>query len=66
MRGIIRRLVPDRGYGFIQLEDGKDVFFHKTLVQDLSFDDLEIGEPVEFEMERTEKGLRATYPEFVS
>ena len=61
MQGTISRIVRDRGFGFIQFQDGKDVFFHKSGLQNLTFDDLEVGETVEFEMEKTEKGLRASF-----
>ena len=61
MQGSISRIVRDRGFGFIQFESGKDVFFHKSGLQNLAFDDLEVGETVEFEMEKTEKGLRASF-----
>lgn len=39
-KGTIRRLMRGRGYGFITTEDGKDVFFHRTALQDLEFDSL--------------------------
>ena len=50
----------DKGYGFIRTEDGKDVFFHySSLIMD-SYKTAEKGEQVEFEIEETERGLRAT------
>jgi len=58
-KGTIRRLIRDRGYGFIATEDGKDVFFHQTGLQGLSFDSLKEGQPVEFETEEGPKGPRA-------
>jgi len=60
MQGTISRVIRDRGFGFIQYDGGRDVFFHKSGLQALVFDDLEVGETVEFEMEKTAKGLRAT------
>jgi len=48
-----------RGYGFITLEEGKDIFFHQTALQGLSFDSLKEGQPVEFETEEGPKGPRA-------
>ena len=58
-KGTIARLIKDRGYGFIATEDGKDVFFHQTALQGLSFDSLKKGQPVEFETEEGPKGPRA-------
>jgi CspA family cold shock protein len=49
----------DRGYGFITTEDGKDVFFHRIALRDLSFDSLEEGQSVEFEIEEGSRGPRA-------
>jgi CspA family cold shock protein len=61
MQGTIKRLIRDRGFGFIRSSDGQEVFFHRSSLQQLSFDGLREGETVEFEIERGEKGPRATY-----
>jgi cold shock protein len=55
--GTIKKLVPDRGFGFIAAEDGKEYFFHRSGVQD--FDTLIGGESVSFEIEPSPKGPRA-------
>ncbi len=55
--GTIKKLVPDRGFGFIAAEDGKEYFFHRSGVQD--FDTLMGGEKVLFEIEPSPKGPRA-------
>ena len=60
MQGTIKRVIRDRGFGFIRAADGLEVFFHRTSLQQLNFDSLREGERVEFEMERGEKGPRAT------
>ena len=60
MQGTIKRVIRDRGFGFIRTADGQEVFFHRTGLQQLNFDSLREGEAVEFEMERGEKGPRAT------
>ena len=58
--GTIKKLVSDRGFGFIASEDGKEYFFHRSgLERDLSFDSLQGGENVEFEIEPSQKGPRA-------
>jgi cold shock protein len=59
--GTIRKIVSDRGFGFITGEDGKDYFFHRdSLVAPLEFDRLAGGEIVTFEVEASPKGPRAT------
>ena len=58
--GTIKKVVADRGFGFITGEDGKDYFFHRdSLVPPLSFDRLNGGEPVSYEIETGPKGPRA-------
>ena len=59
-QGVIKKIVTDRGFGFIS-GDGNDVFFHHTSVVDISFDDLQEGQSVEFEVETSgDKGPRAS------
>jgi cold shock CspA family protein len=60
MQGTIKRVVRDRGFGFIRSSDGQEVFFHRSSLQQMDFDGLKEGDAVEFEMERGEKGSRAT------
>jgi cold shock protein len=58
--GTIKKLVSDRGFGFITAEDGKDYFFHRDgLTASLDFDRLTGGEKVQFEIEPSPKGARA-------
>ena len=58
--GTIKKVVADRGFGFITAEDGKDYFFHRSgLTASLDFDRLVGGERVEFEVEQSPKGVRA-------
>jgi len=59
MQGTIKRVIRDRGFGFIKSSEGQEVFFHRSGLQNLNFDGLKEGENVEFEMERGEKGPRA-------
>ncbi len=59
--GTIKKVVADRGFGFITAEDGKDYFFHRDgLDSSLDFDRLSGGERVTFETEASPKGPRAT------
>jgi CspA family cold shock protein len=58
--GTIKKVVSDRGFGFIAAEDGKEYFFHRNGLQSsLDFDRLMGGERVTFEIEASPKGPRA-------
>jgi len=58
--GTIKKLVSDRGFGFIAAEDGREYFFHRTgLDSAVNFDSLAGGERVSFEIEPSQKGPRA-------
>ena len=59
--GTIKKVVADRGFGFIAAEDGKEYFFHRGgLDSSIDFDRLVGGERVDFEIEESPKGLRAS------
>ena len=59
--GTIKKVVSDRGFGFIAAEDAKEYFFHRGgLDPSLDFDRLVGGERVQFEIESSPKGPRAT------
>ncbi|HEV8536753.1 MAG TPA: cold shock domain-containing protein [Candidatus Limnocylindria bacterium] len=47
--GTIKKLVGERGFGFIQQTDGTDLFFHRSAVTGASFDDLGEGQSVTYE-----------------
>ena len=55
--GTIKRIVADRGFGFIAGEDGNEYFFHRNSVE--NFDALRGDESVTFEVEDSAKGPRA-------
>jgi CspA family cold shock protein len=58
--GTVKKVVADRGFGFITAEDAKEYFFHRSaLDSSLDFDRLNGGERVEFEVEQSPKGPRA-------
>lgn len=59
LRGKIKKLIQHRGFGFINAENGTEVFFHSSALQGINFDTLEEGSSVEFNVERGPKGLRA-------
>ena len=58
-KGKIKKLVSDRGFGFIEDADGKEVFFHQSSLVGTAFDALQGNEEVEFEIEDSPKGPRA-------
>ena len=57
--GKIKKLVRDRGFGFISGADGKEVFFHQSALVGMVFDSLTEGQSVEFDVENSDKGPRA-------
>lgn len=58
--GNIKKVVSDRGFGFITGTDGNEYFFHRDgLSGSLDFDRLLGGEKVEFDIEQGPKGARA-------
>ena len=60
--GTVKKVVADRGFGFITAEDAKEYFFHRSaLDSSLDFDRMSGGERVEFEIEQSPKGPRAAH-----
>ena len=60
MKGTIKTLVRERGFGFIAREgEAKDLFFHSKDLMGVMFDDLKEGETVTFEVAEGPKGLNA-------
>lgn len=55
--GSIKKVVTDRGFGFIAGDDGNEYFFHRSAVD--NFDFLRGGETVTFTVESSPKGPRA-------
>ena len=58
MNGTIKRLVSDKGFGFIAASDGNEYFFHQSACTDARFDDLREGQAV-FVDESLERGIVA-------
>jgi CspA family cold shock protein len=58
MNGTIKRLVSDKGFGFILASDGNEYFFHNSACSDTRFDDLREGQAVTFERGQGPKGPR--------
>ena len=61
MYGTIKKIVRDKGFGFVVPDDGSDdVFFHRSkLGPKVLFDDLREGDEVEFLVGKGEKGPQA-------
>jgi CspA family cold shock protein len=58
-KGKVKKLIRDRGFGFIAAVDGREIFFHRSGVLNDRFDMVQEGAEVEFETEKTPKGPRA-------
>jgi cold shock CspA family protein len=58
-KGMIRRLLEHRGFGFIESADGRQVFFHRSEVLSVPFSELQEGQVVEFAVEETPQGPKA-------
>ena len=58
-RGRVKWFSDQKGFGFIQQVEGPDVFCHFSAIQAEGFKTLKEGQEVEFEVEQSEKGLRA-------
>jgi len=57
--GKIKKLVRERGFGFIDDTDGREVFFHQSSLIEAKFESLSEEQKVEFEVETSPKGPRA-------
>jgi len=59
-RGKVKWFSESKGYGFIEREDGKEVFVHFTGIAGKGFRSLKEGDEVEFEIVKGEKGDQAS------
>ena len=58
--GTVKWFNGSKGYGFIEREEGADVFVHFSAIQGDGFRNLEEGQKVEFNVEQGQRGLQAT------
>ena len=58
-QGVVKWFNEQKGYGFIQKDEGGDIFVHHSGILGEGFKTLKEGEKVEFDTEETDKGPRA-------
>ncbi len=59
LKGRIKKMVRDRGFGFIRGDDGKEVFFHRSGLMGADYDALSEGDAVEYVVQDGPRGPRA-------
>ncbi|GGH15774.1 cold-shock protein [Paenibacillus segetis] len=59
MKGTVKWFNAEKGYGFIQVEGGEDVFVHFSAIQDEGFKTLDEGQAVEFDITDGNRGQQA-------
>ncbi len=59
MQGTVKWFNAEKGYGFIQVDGGNDVFVHYTAIAGEGFRTLEEGQTVEFEIVEGQRGPQA-------
>ena len=60
-QGTVKWFNPDKGYGFIAVDGGKDVFVHFSAIQSDGYRTLEEGQRVEFEITQSDRGAQAEW-----
>lgn len=58
--GQVIRIFPEKGYGFLEDSDGREIYFHRNSILDGDFERLKIGTEVQFAEEEGNEGLQAT------
>ncbi len=59
VRGKVKWFNSQKGFGFIEVESGKDVFVHYNAIKSEGFKTLDEGDEVEFEIKETSRGEQA-------
>jgi len=58
-KGTVKWFNNNKGYGFIEVENGDDVFVHYSAIQGEGFKTLDEGQVVTFDIEESDRGLQA-------
>jgi CspA family cold shock protein len=58
MRGTVKNVSPERGFGFITADNGQQLFFHRSALKGTDFEDLAAGVAVVFDVTTDEDGDR--------
>ena len=65
-KGRIKKMVRDRGFGFIRGDDGKEVFFHRSGMNGSDYDQVNEGDVVEYVIQEGPRGARAEHVRTIS
>ncbi|NIK24723.1 cold-shock protein [Paenibacillus lupini] len=60
MKGTVKWFNAEKGYGFLSVENGEDVFVHYSAIQGDGFKALEEGQSVEFDVTQGNRGAQAS------
>ncbi len=58
--GTVKWFNAEKGFGFITVDDGDDVFVHFSSIQSSGYKSLDEGQRVSFDMEKGQRGMQAT------
>jgi CspA family cold shock protein len=58
-KGTVKRIFREKGFGFISAEDGREIFFHRSELQNVNWDNLQEGDHLEFSVTKGAKGPQA-------
>lgn len=66
LTGKVKRFNSEKGYGFIKLKDGRDVFFHYSQLRMKGYKTIMSGAKVKFDLIETDRGLQAQNIEVIN